>query len=221
MLLAEELALVAIRPDTGRHAVGGRPKLNACLAGLLVAELHLEGAVTAGHRKNEVTLLDRPVTASPALSAAARVVAEKGPRIRTILSHMNRWIERNGGRGTWEVVVSGLVRTGVLAPASGGVRRQNDVIDAQARQALIDRLRIAAEGDGAIEPRTALVLNMTGPAYLLEDVAPVRATRKHARRRVDRALDGTDYEYLGKAVRRVLADDEEISGFTAGAAGAA
>ena len=34
MLLAEELALIALDPDSGRHAMGIRDKLNACLAGL-------------------------------------------------------------------------------------------------------------------------------------------------------------------------------------------
>ena len=43
MLLAEELALVAIKPDSGRHELGTRDQLNACLAGLLVAELLLDG----------------------------------------------------------------------------------------------------------------------------------------------------------------------------------
>jgi hypothetical protein len=43
MLLAEALALVAIDPGSGRHAIGNRASLNACLAGLLVAELVLDG----------------------------------------------------------------------------------------------------------------------------------------------------------------------------------
>ena len=55
MLLAEELALIALDPESGRHAFGTRDNLNACLAGLLVAELHLD---------------DRP--AAPILDAAKR-----------------------------------------------------------------------------------------------------------------------------------------------------
>ena len=43
MLLSEEFALVAINPDTGRHGIGDRSSLNACLAALLVAELLLTG----------------------------------------------------------------------------------------------------------------------------------------------------------------------------------
>jgi len=42
MLLAEELALVARKPESGRHQIGTGDALNACLAGLLVAELLLE-----------------------------------------------------------------------------------------------------------------------------------------------------------------------------------
>ena len=57
-----------------------------------------------------------------------------------------------------------------------------------------------------MDPRTALVLNMTGPANLLEVVAPERATRKHARRRIDHGLDGTDLEIYGKTVRKLIAD---------------
>jgi len=50
MLLFEELALLAIDPDTGRHGLGTRDQLNACLAGLLVAELVLDGTVAPGER---------------------------------------------------------------------------------------------------------------------------------------------------------------------------
>lgn len=46
--MAEKLALVAIRPDSGRHLPGMRPQVNACLAGLLVAELVVEGVVGQG-----------------------------------------------------------------------------------------------------------------------------------------------------------------------------
>jgi hypothetical protein len=43
VLPAEELALAAIHPESGRHALGVRSQPNACLAGLLVAELLLDG----------------------------------------------------------------------------------------------------------------------------------------------------------------------------------
>jgi len=56
MLLAEELALVALNPDSGRHELGARDQLNACLAGLLVAELMLEGIVGPGEREDGIVV---------------------------------------------------------------------------------------------------------------------------------------------------------------------
>ena len=54
--------------------------------------------------------------------------------------------------------------------------------------------------------RTAMLLSMTGPANLLELVAPERATRKHARRRIDHALEDTSLDPVAQSVRKVLAD---------------
>ena len=47
---------------------------------------------------------------------------------------------------------------------------------------------------------------MTGPAQLLELVAPGRDARKHARRRIDHALDATSLHPVAESVRKVLAD---------------
>jgi hypothetical protein len=69
LLLAGELALLAVTPN-GTQALGSRDALNACLAGLLLAELRLP---------------DQPQD-SPALSAVAAIARDRGPRIRPILS---------------------------------------------------------------------------------------------------------------------------------------
>ena len=47
---------------------------------------------------------------------------------------------------------------------------------------------------------------MTGPAHLLEVVAPERRDRRHARDRIDHALDHTDLEPFGEVVRRLIAE---------------
>ena len=61
MLLAEELALVALEPESGRYPLGNGDNLNACLAGLLVAELLLEGFVGPGDRDDRIVVKsDRP-----------------------------------------------------------------------------------------------------------------------------------------------------------------
>ena len=190
MLLAEELALVAIDPDSGRHALGVREQLNACLAGLLIAEIALDGAAPA----------------SPVLAAAGEVLAEKGPKVKPALSHMSRGLDQRLGVGTWDAVIGGLVDAGVVTRAEGGLRPRHTIVDVAARDAIVERLRAAAAGDQQLDVRTAMLLSMTGPAQLLEVVAPDRRTRKHARRRIDGALDSTALQPVGESVRRVLAE---------------
>ena len=211
MLLAEQLALVAVKPDTGRHARGGRDRLNACLAGLLVAELMLDGAARPGEGKDQVVPTDARPSTSTTLAAAAQVTGEKGLKLRKVLEHMSRGIDSRLGHGTWHSVVFGLANVGILGPARGGVRSKNDVANHGARDEVIARLRSTAASDRVMEPRTALVLNMTGPASLLEVVAPDRSTRKHARTRIDHALDSTDFESVGRIVRWILSDAQAAS----------
>lgn len=221
MLLAEELALVALKPQSGRHQTGTGDALNACLAGLLVAELLLEGAVGPGDRDDRlVAVPGREAPASPALAAALQVVAEKGPKVRSVLSHMSRGLEKRLGMSTREVAFSGLAGAGIVGASTGRLRPKRPVLDRSAWDAVVDRLRAAAQTDGPLEPRTALVLSMTGPAQLLEVVAPDRSTRKHARHRIDRALDGSDLEAVGKVVRRLIQEVNEAAA-TAAAIGAA
>jgi hypothetical protein len=206
VLLAEELALVALHTDSGRHALGSRDQLNACLAGLLVADLVLDGTAAPGDGKATVVVTDRPPPTSPLLAAAAGVISDKGPKIKAVLSHMSRGLQERVGAGTWDAVVAELVRSGQVAPAEGHLRPRHEVIDRAQRDAIIERLRVAAAGEEALDARTALVLSMTGPANLLEVVAPERRTRKHARRRIDHALDASQLQPIGEVVRRVLAE---------------
>jgi hypothetical protein len=189
MLLAEELALIALDAESGRAAVGTRDNLNACLAGLLVAELHLE---------------DRPV--SPLLDAAGEVFDEAGPKMKAVLSAMSRGLNRRLGLHTWDAVIAGLVDAGAVAPTSGGLRPHNEVVDRTARDAIVERLRAAGATDDQLDVRTALLLSMTGPAQLLELVAPERSSRRHARQRIDHALDGTFSQPIADSVRAVIAD---------------
>lgn len=189
LLLAEELALVALDPKSGRHALGTGDALNACLAGLLVAELQLP---------------DPP--ASPLLDAVAGVLADKGPKLAHVLSAMDRCLGKRVGAGTWESTVAALVDRGAVEPSTGGWRPAHPVIDHGLRNRIVDRLRAAAAGYEPMELRTALVLSMTGPAQLLELVAPDRATRQHARDRIDHGLDASLVQPVPEAVRKVIAD---------------
>ena len=222
MLLAEELALVALKPESGRHQLGTGDALNACLAGLLVAELLLDGSVGPGDKDDRLAEVPgQPTPSSPALAAALEVVAEKGPKMKAVLSHMSRGLEKRLGMSTQEAVFSGLAGAGIVGASTGGLLPKRPVLDHAAWNGVVDRLRAAAAGDGPIEARTALVLSMTGPAHLLEVVAPERRGRKHARHRIDHALDGSDLEPLGKVVRRLIQEATEVAAATAAIGGGA
>ncbi len=119
---------------------------------------------------------------------------------------MSRGIERRLGVGTWDAVVGNLVDAHLVSPAEGGLRPSHRVLDHEARDAIVARLQLAAAGDEPLDVRTAVLLSMTGPAQLLELVAPSRGARKHARRRIDHALDATHLGPVAESVRKVLAD---------------
>lgn len=203
MRLAEDLALVAIEPASGRHALGRRSVLNACLAGLLLAELLLDDVTQPGKRANHMVVTGRSEPKTVALAAATTVVIEKGPKVRAILSHMDRGLSRQLGLGTWDATVSGLVDAGVLTDSSGGPLPHHDVLALHVRDSVVSALRVAATGDKELDLRAAVLLSMIGPAHLLEVVAPARATRRHARQRIDHALDETVLQPIGEIVRQL------------------
>jgi hypothetical protein len=212
MLLAEELALVAINPSSGRHGLGLRAEINACLAGLLVAELILDDVIAPGDKTGRVAITGRVEPKGVTLAAATAVVIDKGPKLKAILSGMDRGLSRRIGFGTWDTTVAGLADAGVVEATSGGVRPRNNLIQGFVRDSTVAALRHAAAGDGALDLRTSALLSMTGPAKLLEVVAPDRKARGHARNRIDHALDGTVLEPIGRLVRRLISEAVAAAG---------
>jgi Golgi phosphoprotein 3 (GPP34) len=208
--LAEELALAAIDPSSGRHGMGLRTELNACLAGLLVAELLIDGVIEIGDKPDRVVATGKAEPKSKLLAAATAIVIEKGPKLKAILSHMDRGLTQRLGMGTWDAVVSRLIDEGVVAATQRAARSRNEVLQPFVRDATVASLRVAAAGDGSLDQRTAALLSMTGPAHLLEVVAPTRSTRRHARERIDNALSGTSLESVGRVVRRVISEAASV-----------
>jgi Golgi phosphoprotein 3 (GPP34) len=207
MNLAEELAFLAINPSSGRHGLGLRSELNACLGGLVLAELVLDGVVEVGGAKADRLVVTGKVDPKTKLLAAATaVVIDKGPKIKAILSHMDKGLSRLLGTGTWDSIVSSLVDEGALSATHGVIRPRNDVIQLFVRDATLASLRVAVGGDAPLDSRTAALLSMTGPAHLLEVVAANRSARRQERDRIDHALDGTPLESIGKIVRRLISD---------------
>jgi hypothetical protein len=214
MLLAAELALLAVDPASGRHALGTRDRLNACLAGLLVAELVLDGHAVAGDRDGTVLPVDPPPS-DRVLAATLEVVTVRGPKLKAVMSSMDRSLGKRLGTGTWDSVVGTLVADGVLGPADGALRPRHALLDTHVRDGVLARLQHAAASDDRLDARTALVLAMTGPASLLEVVAPERTGRQHARQRIDHALDECALRDIGGVVRKLIAEAATVAAIAA------
>ena len=90
----------------------------------------------------------------------------------------------------WKEVVDAMVADGILGRVRLGLRAtRHPVTDVAAHAAVLTEVRAAAASDGPIEPRTAALLALAGPSQLLEVVAPDRAARAHARRRIAEAAE--------------------------------
>lgn len=168
MLLADELALIAINPDTGRP-LRGTSGFDAVLAGLLIAELQIAGRATYSGKQamfGPVTLpgseASVPATEAlphPVLRVAERVLAQKGPTLRPVLSAMSRALKSEFGTSTFKTVEANLVASGKISPSRGWLRPKVTVLDPAGREAIVTRLRRAAHSDGPVDDRTAALLD--------------------------------------------------------------
>lgn len=247
MLIAEEILLLALDPRTGRMRTDTQRGLPVALAGALIGELRLEGALEVQGRRFIATGARPP---HPLLAAAQQALAE--PQGQTFSDQLRRleWrmgtlcplpagvpgrpaepagrslpdrLRRHDGRrGLWPLLVEGLIAQGVL-----GRRRarlllvtvtRHPVLRPTVREEVLHRVQAAAATDGVLEPRTAVLLALAGPAGLVKVVAPQRSDRDRARRRI-----GTAAEQVPAAavVQQVLAEMQTAVALAAGAGGAA
>jgi len=195
VLLAEELLLLAIDPFSGRPVNSSERPLTPCLSGALVAELALAGAVLMNGKRFAPSR-----QFAPAGLLNETLVALASPKGRRSVDQMAR-LDRELG-GVWNRVVDGLVAQGVLGRDPRGPLQAtaHPVFRADLRHEVLARVRAAAAGHGQIEPRTAVVLALSGPARLLEVVAD--APHQHAKRRIAEATEATP---VAEVVKKVIA----------------
>jgi hypothetical protein len=216
MLIAEELLLLALNPHTGRTRIDAQYGLPVALAGALVGELGLEGALEVQGRRFNATGTRPP---HPLLAAAQLALAE--PQDQTCTDQLRRLdkrvatlcplpvgvpagltqpagrtftdqLRRLDGRGeVWPLLIDGLINQGVLGRRRDRILMVNvtrhPILRPPAREEVLHRVQTAASTDGALEPRTAVLLALAGPAGLLKVVAPQRADRHHTQRRINTA----------------------------------
>lgn len=205
MLLAEELMLASLDPESGRPLNGSETPIPPCLSGALVAELALAGLVLL-ERKKFVAIGQPP--GPGLLHEAYEVLAEgRGRRSADQLRRVGKDLGHVRSR-----VVDGLIDQGVLGREDRGLLRvtAHPLQRPELRAEVVQRLRTAAAGDGELEPRTAVLLSLVGPARLLEVVAD--KPRGHAKRRI---AEATELVPLAAVVKKVIA--EAASAASAGA----
>jgi hypothetical protein len=186
----------------------------------LIADLLLDDVIAIGDKPDRVHVTGRAQPQGVTLAAATAMAIDKGPKIKAILSHMDRGLSTKIGVGTWDASVNGLADAGVVG-STNGLRHRNKLVQGFVRDSIIASLRVAAAGDAPLNLRLAALLSMTGPAKLLEVVAPDRKIRGQARDRIDHALDGTPLESTAKTVRRLISDGNSaaVAGATVAASG--
>lgn len=213
VLLAEEMLLLGLDPAGGTVVNNARQQLLVGLGGALIGELALAGLVDLSGRRF-VSLGGHP--GEPLLATVHRALAR--PQGRRGADQLRR-LDKSVG-GLWSVLVDGLIEQGVLGRRRDRVLlvpvTRHPVLRAAARDEVLQRVRAAAADDGELEPRTAVVLALTGPSRLLEVVAPEKASRRHARARIQAATDLTP---VAPVVKKVIAQMQAAA--AAGAAAAA
>ena len=200
MLLAEELLLLGLDPVKGTVVNSARQELLVGLAGALVGELALSGLVDLSGKR--LIAVGTP-PGDPLLAAAHRALAQSaGRRAAAQLRGLDKGIG-----GVWSRLVDGLADRGVLGRRRDRVSwftvTRHPLLQPEAREEVLERVRAAAAGQGEIEPRTAVVLALAGPSRLLEVVAPDKAARPHAKRRIETATELTP---VAPVVKKVIAE---------------
>jgi len=193
VLLAEAFVLLALDADgSPAHGASNQPAAAVGVTGALVTELVQDGHVDLAGGRIHVTGT-RP--AQPLLAQALDNLApHEGKKLKSRLGAV-----KHAG---WNEVVDAMVAEGVLGRVKRGLRAtRHPVIDVAAQAAVLGDVRAAVASDGPIEPRTAALVALAGPCQLLEVVAPERADRAHARRRI---ADAAEQIPAAAAVKHVI-----------------
>jgi hypothetical protein len=202
VLIAEMLLLVAVN-DRGHVPFGSDSFVDIGLTGALLAELAIDGRLTIAEDGTVRAGDTRP--GDVLLADAYDAVREhlEGRKARRVIGGLSRHIG-----GSRKRVLDRLVEGGVLGRDRRSAFRptRHPVLDAAARQVVLDQVRAAATGDGPVRPDVAVVLALTGPCRLLERVVPERGARGEAKRRIARATAETPFApTVAKVVDELIA----------------
>ncbi|WP_158562931.1 GOLPH3/VPS74 family protein, partial [Marinitenerispora sediminis] len=214
-VLAEDLLVLAYHPGTGRPLADGT-RLNAGLAGALLAELYLTGRIAI--ERDRVRAVDGP--AAPGHTAGghseldllvARIARQR--RAGTLKS----WVARAQSVRLRSAVRDTAVERGLLTLERVSVltvftRSDYRPADPAARSALLDGLRAVLMGERAPDPRSAALLALVGATRLDRRLFADVPARERRRRMKGLLAD----DRIGRAVAAVIQSVEAAVAFGAG-----
>ena len=197
MLLAEEMALVALRPDTGRPTINSG-SLDDCLVGLLVADLALAGRVSVDDGDLEVVddaqvgddLLDHVLATLADKQSAGDLPPSPSPSPddtavalqRELVSYDLTGSLPRPARALFDRLADDGLATRRFSSVLG-FQRHAWVPDSTLRRTVIDQLRTCALKPGRPDLRTAVLLVQLSEANLTRVVFPDARERQQARAR--------------------------------------
>jgi Golgi phosphoprotein 3 (GPP34) len=179
VLLAELFVLLSLDPDgTPARGYSNQYATELGVTGALIAELAQQGHLDLHDGRIHVT--GTSPTHPLLVQVLENVSDHDGKKLK---SHLSR-IKHSG----WKEVVETMIDDGKLGRDKSTLRpTHHPVLCADDQQALLARLRAAAISDVAMDDETASLLALAGPCQLLEVVAPDRADRTTAKRRIAEA----------------------------------
>jgi hypothetical protein len=179
--LPEALVLVAVDAERRFACPAGGDALSYGLAGAVVTELLLRGAVRVTERG--LLIAAGPATGDELLDDM--LLGIRASRARPVTS----WVRVLAGRSVdlHQRLAGRLVRAGVLRQQRRRLLgllpvRRYAVADEAALQELRGRLRAGLLGHGALDPRTASLIGLVGACGLVDSLVD-RDERRTARRR--------------------------------------
>lgn len=181
MLLAEDFVLLALDADgTVARGLGNQYAAAVGVTGALITELAQDGHVDLTDGRIRLT---GSVPTHPLLvQTLENLRPHEGKKLKSRLPA----VKHSG----WTEVVDAMVAAGVIGREKEPLRAtRHPVNDPAAHASLLAAVRAAATGDGPLEGRIAVLVALAGPCQMLEVVAPDKADRAQAKKRIRQATE--------------------------------
>jgi golgi phosphoprotein 3 len=201
LTLPEEVLLLALRDDAGTIPMGSM--YSYAIAGAVIAELALRGRITVQKVKksNVVQLVDQRPTGDPLLDEAQAQI-QKAKRRASVVS----WVGRLAQEKSRDRVAHRLVQRGILRKAEGRVlvffsRNTWPTVNPAPEAQLVEQMRRAIFHGETPDPHIAILIGISSPSGLLDNVFEKRELKERKDRIEEIAATAHPADVTGQAVK--------------------